>query len=157
MARLTEVVKEQYAAAWSLLSDAATALDIDAWRRTGPGDLVPARLVVHILETADYYVAPDLASFEWGARFGIDWETARPDELPRKATLIAYQSEVQRRCAQWIDHLGDDGLLAPDGVFHDEGMSHLDRALYVLRHTHHHLGELFALLREWGIPRPGWR
>jgi len=156
MSQLTQVMKDQYAAAWSL-SDAVDALDVDAWRRVGPGDLVPARLAVHILETADYYVAPDLTSFDWGGRFGIDSETASPDEFPCKTALIAYLDEVQRRCVHWIEQLGDEGLLAPDHVFHDEGMCHLDRALYVLRHTHHHLGELFVLLRAWDLSRPGWR
>ena len=30
-------------------------------------------------------------------------------------------------------------------------------ALYVLRHTHHHIGELFFILRARDITCPGWR
>jgi len=157
MTHLTQVVRDQFDAAWSLLADTIVAFDDASWRRAGPGDLVPARLIVHILETADYYTHPDLGSYKWGARFGIDWEAAQTGELPDKRDLIAYLDDVRRKVAGWTGHLGDDGLLAPDEDFQDEGMCALDRGLYVLRHTHHHVGELFALLKEWNLPRPGWR
>jgi len=56
-----------------------------------------------------------------------------------------------------MDEQGDAGLLAPDEVFDAEGMSHLDRALYVLRHTQHNVGELCSILRKASPPRTEWR
>jgi len=64
---------------------------------------------------------------------------------------------VRIKVDRWIESHGDAGLLASDKVFHLEGMCYLDRALYVLRHTHQHIGELFKTLRDRDIPRPTWR
>jgi hypothetical protein len=154
---LAGILGKQFDAAWDMLDEAVHAIDGKGWQTGTPDHLVPARLAYHVLETADYYVHPDLSAFEWSGRFGVDWETAEAGELPDQSAIGAYLHDVRLKVAAWLDAQDDSGLLAPDAVFHDEGMTHLDRALYVLRHTHQHIGELFAVLRERGIPRPGWR
>ncbi len=157
MESLASVVVNQFDAAWDMLGEAIQAIDEEAWRAGAPSHLVPARLVYHILETADYYAHPDLSAFEWSGRFGVDWETANAGNLPDQGTIAEYLRDVRSKVAAWLVSHDDSGLLAPDAVFYEEGMTHLDRALYVLRHTHQHTGELFAVLRERDIPRPAWR
>ena len=157
MAVLVEVVKKQYAAAWSMLSEAIDALDEQDWKSGDSHHAVPARLAYHLVETADYYSHTDRATFKWADRFGVDWEIEDVTKLPDKGALLDCLEDVQCKVDRWIESLGDSGLLAPDSDFHQEGMSHLDRALYVLRHTHQHIRELFSILRARDIPRPRWR
>jgi len=147
----------QFSAAWSLLGDAIGDILDDQWR-TGESDhLVPARLALHIIETAEHYSSEDPASYRWGARFNLDWESAPSQNLPGQHDIQRYLADVKKQVREWIEKQGDDGLLAPDSHYGGEGMSHFDRAAYLLRHTHHHIGELCAELRRRGIPRPRWR
>jgi len=156
MERLVGVINAQYKAAWSMLAETIEAFDDDGWR-TGDSDYaVPVRLAYHTIETADYYFHHALVAFEWAERFGVDWETSNAVRLPNRDAIREYLVEVRDKVRCWIAVHGDVGLLAPDEAFHMEGMKHLDRALYVLRHTHHHIGELFSILRVRDIARPGW-
>ena len=154
---LVEVINAQYKAAWNMLAETIEAFDDGGWRSGDSDYAVPARLAYHAIETADYYFHHDLAAFEWAGRFGVDWETSDTVRLPNRDAIQDYLVEVRDKTRRWIAAHGDVGLLAPDEAFHTEGMSHLDRALYVLRHTHHHIGELFSILRARDITRPGWR
>ena len=154
---LVSVTTTQFEAVWGMLKQAIHSVPLEQWRTGDVEHLVPARIAYHVLETADYYMSPDLERFPWGGRFGVDWEKGARDALPGQADIRDYQNEVRARVAAWLAGLGDAGLLLPDAVFRSEGMSHLDRALYVLRHTQHHTGELCAELRRRGLPRPPWR
>jgi len=154
---LAKRITFQYSEAWHMLSDAIDACDDAAWRNTGDTSFNIARLAYHTIETVDYYFHDDLQAFKWAERFGVDWEAEDPSMLPGQEGILDYLDQVRDKAANWIERVGSEGLLEPDTVFHKEGMSHLDRALYVLRHTHHHIGEIFGLLRQQGIPRPGWR
>lgn len=152
----TDVVG-QFAAAWTMLGETVQRFPLNLWTLDGDGSLAPARLVYHILETADYYFSPSLNAFNWGGRFGVDWETGAPGNLPTQGQLMAYLGDVRSRCELWFKGVADETMLEPDPAYADEGMSRLDRGLYVLRHTHHHLGTLCAELRRAGLPRPAWR
>jgi hypothetical protein len=154
--RLVEAIEAQFEAAWEMLAEAVGVFG-EGWRAGGSDYAVPARLAYHAVETADYYFHDDLAAFDWGGRFGVDWETKEPARLPSQQAILDYLDEVRDKASRWIADREDDRLLAPDEVFHAEGMSRLDRALYVLRHTQQTIGELCALLRARGIPRPAWR
>jgi len=155
--RLNQVIANQFEAAWSMLSESMEQLAGKGWRAGSNAHAIPARLAYHIIETADYYTHHDLEVYQWAGRFGVDWEVEDPEQLPAAEVMLFYLAEVRAKVADWLASLGEAGLLASDAVFHQEGMTHLDRALYVLRHTHQHLGELHALLHERGLPRPGWR
>ena len=154
---LAEVIKKQYAAAWSMLAEAIAAVEDKVLKSGSSEYAVPARLTYHLIETADYHAHPDLATFKWAGRFGVDWEDEDIERLPGRESLLKYLQDVRHKVDRWINSHGDSGLLAPDEHFHQEGMTHLDRALYVLRHTHQHIGELFSILRARDIQRPGWR
>ena len=151
------ILARQFDAAWDLLEQTIEQLAGDDWKTASTSQAIPARLAYHIIETADYYTHPDLEAFAWADRFGEDWETEDPDQLPDAPAVQSYLSDVRTKVSRWITNLGDEALRALDGVFFAEGMTHLDRALYVLRHTHQHLGELHALLHARGLPRPRWR
>lgn len=146
-----------FSAAWDMLGEAVTRFPAEQWARDVEGALAPARVAYHVLETAEYYFGSRQQGFPWGARFGADWETATPEALPTPAQVIAYLEEIRALSRRWLADAGDETMLAPDPVYAAEGMSRLDRALYVLRHTQHHVGELCGLLRRCAAPRPPWR
>ena len=151
------ILARQFDAAWDMLEQAIEHLSGRDWKSGVTSQAIPARLAYHIVETADFYTHPDLDAFVWAGRFGVDWETEDPDQLPDAEAIQSYLTDVRAKVSSWITNLGEDALCAPDDVFFDEGMTHMDRALYVLRHTHQHLGELHALLHARGLPRPQWR
>ena len=157
MKLLVRSIQKQFAAAWDMLTEAVNVTEDREWQTGNPPHLVPARLAYHVIQTADYYVHPELTEFDWAGRFSSDWETADAGDLPDRMSIMSYLHDVRLKVNAWLELHGDEGLLEPDADFMDEGMTHLDRALYVLRHTQHHLGEWFAVLRERCIPRPVWR
>lgn len=154
---LASIVTSQFGNAWDMLAEAVKNFTANQWRSGDIDYSIPARIAYHAIETVDYYLRDDLTAFKWGWRFGIDWEGASPSQLPDQRATLAYLHEIRRQSAAWLASLGDEGLLRIDKAFHAEAMSNLDRVLYVLRHTHQHVGEICAELRRCERARPAWR
>jgi hypothetical protein len=154
---LTRVIERQFENAWDMLKEAIENFSPDQWKKAKNEYFIPARVAYHAIETVDYYCQDNLKGFEWGGRFGVDWETGERDRLPQQQEVLKYLDDIRKKSSDWIKNLGDQGLLSPDKVFFLEGMTHLDRVLYVLRHTHQHLGELCSESRNRNVPRPEWR
>ena len=154
---LASIITSQFGNAWDMLEKAMRNFTENQWRSGDCHHFIPARLAYHAIETVDYYLRDDLTAFKWGWRFGVDWQGASPSQLPDLRSTLSYLHETRRQGATWVANLGDDGLLGPDETFHTEGISHLDRVLYVLRHTHHHVGEICGELRKRKRPRPPWK
>ena len=95
--------------------------------------------------------------FAWGARFGMDWQESAAADLPARDAVLEYLAEIRIACRAWLEGRDDGAMLALDPIYGAEGMSRLELSLYVLRHTHHHLGELCGHLRRCDIARPSWR
>lgn len=150
-------VLRQFESAWDMLGDILQRVPDEHWRQDASHGLAPGRLAYHVLETAEYYMSGEPKSFRWGARFGVDWEAATPEELPERENLIDYLAEIRTTCQKWLGDVEDSSMLALDSVYGSEGMSRLEVGLYLMRHTHHHIGELCGHLRRCGIARPSWR
>ncbi|MBT5874956.1 MAG: hypothetical protein HOH43_16175 [Candidatus Latescibacteria bacterium] len=161
-ARLLASIDAQYENAWTMLCETIEAFRQQDWRSADFSYLTPARLAYHTIETVDFYARRNMSEFVWGHRAGIDWESTDADRLPDQIATLEYLGDTRVANSEWLQSIASigtqtGGLLAPDVQFHEEGMCYLDRALYVLRHTHQHMGELAAELRRRGLPRPGWR
>ena len=150
-------VRGQFEHAWDMFAEAVRLFSAEQWRQDSGLVLAPARVAYHLLETAEYYLSDAPGAFRWGGRFGVDWESADAGALPTQEDILAYLGEVRRACQDWLNRRAAHGMLDLDPVYGGEGMSRLDRSLYLLRHTHHHIGELCAQLRRYDLPRPGWR
>jgi|TARA_Y100000031_G_C7906840_1_gene242028 hypothetical protein len=155
--QLQNVIAGQFEDVWDMFQEAIEAFPDERWRKGDVTYLTPARIAYHIIETIDYYGRQNIDTFVWGHRAGINWETAEQGDLPSRNETLAYFDDVREANGIWLCVLGTEGLLAEDVVFHDEGMTHLDRVLYMMRHTHQHLGELCAELRRNELSRPTWR
>jgi hypothetical protein len=129
----------------------------EQWRGGEIDYLIPARLALHVIEAAEFYSGDSPEEFRWGSRFGVNCERTPPEQLPDQEAMLRYLDEVQARVETWLRGLTDADLLLPGQAFPWTGRCVLDRAIYVLRHTHQHIGEMNAELRRRGCPRAQWR
>lgn len=150
---LNETITRQFARSWQVVTEAMAAFTPEEWV-TGEVDyLTPARLAYHIVETAEFYTSDTPEGFPWGHRFGCDWEGAKVEELPDQDAVAAYLAEVRDQAKRFLSQ----DLLAEDPDFPWCGGARLDRALYLVRHTHHHVGELWSEIKRCGHNLPDWR
>ena len=137
--------------------DAINEIPEEHWRSGDVDYLIPARQVYHVIEAAEFYSRDTPARFNFGHRFGADWEGAKPEQLPTKQQAMVYLEEIQKRVDSWLRGIGDSDLLSEDTEYLWKGTSFLDRALYLLQHNRQHIGEINAELRRRGLPRIKWR
>jgi hypothetical protein len=149
---LNEILKRQFERSWKVVSEALQSFSPEEWTAGDVDYLTPARTAYHIVETAEFYSSDSPDGFPWGHRFGCDWEGAQPDELPAREEIIAYMAEVRAQVETWLNQ----DLLAEDPAFPWTGGTLLDRALYLVRHNHHHVGELWSEIKRRGHPLPDW-
>jgi len=154
--KISESIIENLTLTWQMYSEAINNIPVVEWN-TGEIDyLIPARQILHGIETLDYYstTAPD--AFKHGHRFNLDWQRAPPELLPSKAQLRAYLDEVKEKTENWIKGLDDEAFHGPELLFPWTGSTLLGRVLYSIEHSRHHLGELNGELRRRGLPRIKW-
>ncbi len=151
---------DHFTRVWETYRAAIDDIPEEHWRSGEVDYLIPARLVYHVLEAAEFYARGTPKGFDWGGnqrRFGVDWEGAKPEQLPIQEQTIAYLDEVQPKVESWLKEASDSELLSPDTEYPWTGESVLGRALYLLRHNQDHLGDLNAELRRRDLPRAKWR
>ncbi|MBT3284696.1 DinB family protein [Candidatus Bathyarchaeota archaeon] len=154
--KISDSIIENLALTWQMYSDAINTIPDEEWG-TGEIDyLVPARQILHGIETLDFYsvMIPDV--FTHGYRFNLDWQTASIDQLPSKEQLMKYLDEVKEKLENWILGIDDDLFHSPERLYPWTGSTLLGRVLYSLEHSRHHLGELNGELRRRGLPRVKW-
>ena len=153
-ATLAEVLTRQYERSWRMLREAVQAFGAGEWRTGAVDYLTPARTAYHIIETAEFHTSDTPDGFPWAHRFGFDWEAAvEAERLPTQDEILSYLSDVQPKVETWLN-VAD--LMAPDTAFPWPGGTILDRAHYLLRHTHHHVGEMWSEIKRRGHDLPDW-
>jgi uncharacterized damage-inducible protein DinB len=153
MGMLAEALTRQFDRHWEMLIDGVTKVPDDEWCQGPTHFMVPARLAFHAVQAVDYHLDDNRATFDWNA-FGVDWEESEPEALPDKAALLAYLERVQAKARRWINQLDDQGLLEEPGAFHF--LCPLEQALYLLRHTQYHHGQIDAEMHRRGCPSATW-
>ena len=150
-------LKEQFGRQWKTIRDLVDKVPDDQWRAGEIGHLVPARLVYHILVGTEVY-ARSCSYEEYTARrrFTTDWQVAPAGELPDRQTTLRHVDVMEGAVVEWLEALGDEGLLTKEDGFSWTGSKKLARALYLLRHTQNHIGEVNSELRRRGLPRGKW-
>ena len=150
---LRDSLIRQYARSWKMVEEAIGSFSAEEWKTGDVDYLTPSRLAYHIIETAEFYSGETADGFSFGHRFGCDWEGAEPDDLPAQDAILLYLADVRGRVENW---LRESDLLAVDPAFEWTGGCVLDRVLYLLRHNHHHVGELWSETKRRGHPLPDW-
>ena len=152
-ATMRDSLVRQFVRSWGMVEEAIRSFSADEWRTGDVDYLTPARLAYHIIETAEFYAGETPDGFPSGHRFGCDWEGAEPDDLPTREAILAYLADARTQVGGWLREVD---LLAADVAFPWTGGCILDRALYLLRHNHHHVGEMWSEIKRRGHPLPDW-
>ena len=136
----------QYAHTWRVLEGIVKDFDQDAWIHTGRGVITPARLAFHILQGVKYYIDDSSTIlFVSGKSFENKWETTREENLPSQNDILACVNELWAKTEEWLCEID---LNAENKSFPWAGKTKLGVALFLLRHTLYHMGELSSLLNE---------
>ena len=139
--RITKSLRKQCRSAWIMVEDAIDKCEESEWRKPAAIPFfVPARIILHIIQTFDYYVDTTPKQFNWH-RFG-DWENASAEELPGKESLRSYLQKIRKKANSWLDAARGEGLDISDDVFRTDFEAPVERLIYAIRHLHHHLGQL---------------
>jgi hypothetical protein len=154
--KISESIIENLSLTWQMYSDAINNIPDEEWRTGEISYLIPARQILHGIETLDYYSSTSPDVFTHGYRFNLDWQRASAIQLPDKAQLHTYLNEVKEKMENWIKGINDDMFHYPERLFPWTGSTLLGRVLYSLEHSRHHLGELNGELRRRGLPRIKW-
>jgi hypothetical protein len=154
---ITNELIDQYHRMWRTLQEIVEKTPDEQWCSGSDDYLLPARLAYHILFTVDLYTTHlSYEEYKTIRVHRLNWETARPDELPSRAELLSHIEALESRVKDWIEGLSDEGLLKEQVDYQWTGKTALGRSLYVLRHSQNHIGELNAELRRRGIEGGRW-
>ena len=148
----SEALADQFVRALGMLRRAIQACPEAEWCKGDHACERPAALALHMLASAHNYGSLKPGDTDRSARF-VDWEEKDATRLPSQAELLAYQDEVEQRIARFLT---EADLGAPETQFRWVGSTLLSRAIYSVRHTQHHVGELCLELHRRGLPAPQW-
>lgn len=148
-----QAVLGQMQRTFKMLKDAIQGFKENTWRQKA--GIRPASVALHAVETVEFYFSDKSAEeFPWQHRFGVDWEGAADEELPGQSAILDYLSDVEAMVTDWF--AGSD-LASAEQLHPYTGGTVLERSLYVLRHTQHHVGQLNATLISTGQGTADWR
>jgi hypothetical protein len=151
---LAEAVSDQFLRSLIMLREAVSSCPVDGWREGETPYLRPAALVLHIVQTIDFYSAAAPGEGSGDPRSQIHWQERDSSRLPDQESLLEYLGICEERVANLIS---STDLLAVEGIFPWTGSTVLSRVLYTLRHTQHHLADLAMELERRGFPSPDWQ
>ncbi len=123
----------------------------DEYWRQGSGDfLIPARIAYHIMIGLEWFVT-SLPEDEHRKtrRYNLNWKGPVKD-LPDRQVMLEDFAWISGRILEWFSDWERESV---------EGVEHpfrLNKALYFLRHTQHHVGEFSATARLLYLERPSW-
>lgn len=147
----------QYGAAMDMLERAIVACPDPLWgdRTRNPEFWYTA---FHTLFWLDYYLSDSDQGFAPPAPFGLeefDPAGVLPPRVYTREELLAYLAHGRAKCLARIAALTPEEARRP----FRHGSVNLPAAellLYNLRHLHHHVGQLYLILRQVTNQTPGW-
>jgi hypothetical protein len=142
---------------WEELKQAVKKTPAIEWVKGKSDYLIPARLAYHILFVTDMYTT-DMGYEEYKPhrKYKLDWEATPADQLPTQEEIINLIDETAQTAVQWLNDLGEAGLLQEEKQYPWTGTCKLGRVIYTLRHNQWHIAEMNTLLRERGLESGDW-
>ncbi len=136
----------QYAHVWRTYRCVCRDFDEASWRSLGFGVTQPDRLALHILQSAIFYIEGRMLLMRKDGSF-IDNRSSEIDKsaLPDVENVLFMVETVARKTETWIREMDADGK---NEEYPWAGETAQSVALFLLRHSQYHLGELNALLNE---------
>lgn len=151
------ILDEQFQACLEMLERALKACPEALWAEPGRH---PAfwYLVFHSLSLADHYLSRAGAHPATPEPFTAHTDTDAPSAPERaygKAELESYLAHVRGKGRNALELLDDERTRART-PFPPGEPSLLEAIAYATRHTQHHVGQLYLLLRQEADTTPGW-
>lgn len=151
---MAEALTDQFMRSLSMLREAMMAFPSEEWRKGDTPYERPAGLALHIVESLHSYSALKPGEYAEDAGLDVNWEEKDSSKLPTQDKLLIYLDEVEENLARF---LADADLKATEELFRWTGSTMLSRAVYMLRHTQHHLSEMCLELHIRGLQAPEWQ
>ena len=149
-----------------MLQQAIENIPEEKWNDGGTG-WTYSWTAYHAVEGTDALSRIGTKDFVWLSRIGLTWNeidfeknefvTKVLSKITKKL-VFKYFNEVRDSTMKRLESLTDQNLRDPeicgwyDGLF----STVLERVVYLLRHQHHHCGELALALRNWNCERLKW-
>ncbi len=157
MNQIGDALAGQFERVWMQVRPAIENCPDAEWKRGDHPAFIPVRLACHLIETVDYYTRPTPEDFRWDEQWGgADSLEGDLNALPSRDALLAYLEKVRARVDAWLRGASDEELLGGN-PFEWTGASPMERMVYTLRHSQHHLAEINEELTRRGLPPAEWR
>jgi hypothetical protein len=159
MQPLATRIARQFDIVWNTIDETIALIPDGEWAAGKEGTSIPVVQLAHVAAAIALYLPPPGKHWpDWcESESGDFWWDAGPDPWPSKDEFGRYCTGVKAEVATWLASLDDAAMLEETLADDWRGNCLLDLAMYVLRHSQHHLGDLFAEMRRRGIDRPKWR
>ena len=157
--RFINVLIEQFSLMFDMYEDAINKIPENQWKSGEIDYLIPARLILHASEAADYYTTDSSEGYLWNKKFETDPEKVgdiKPRDLPTQNVMLEYHRDVRGKIEGWLRGMSEDDLLRAEEKFPWTGSTVLSLELYILAHYRQHFGEVNAELRRRDLPRIKW-
>ncbi|MEM8781827.1 MAG: GFA family protein [Planctomycetota bacterium] len=153
---VTDALRREFGEAFRMFADAVRRLDDQAWRQGEPSwTEVPARTAMHILLTAEYYVAEDRESYDWEPDRWQYWDSP-VEKLPDRAATLNDIERVAKRVDAYLTWQGDAGLRLGTVETKSAVRPRVAWMIYALRHLQHHVAQLSAQCKARGFGAAPW-
>lgn len=141
-----------FLASLQMLTEGIEKIPDHLWRQEHSDDyLIPVRITYHIFLGLEWFVStvpPE--EHRKTRRYNLDW-TGPVDAMPDRQEMLADLEWMTGRIHEWFAAWMQE---AAEGV---DSSPRMEKALYFLRHTQHHLGEFCAVARLLQQERPAWK
>jgi len=151
---MAEALADQFMRTLSMLREAMRAFPSEEWRKGDTPYQRPAGLALHIVESLQSYSVLKPGEYAEDAGLDVNWEEKDSSKLPGQEKLLTYLDEVEENLARF---LAAADLKATEELFRWTGSTILSRAVFMLRHTQHHLSEMCLELHIRGLQAPEWQ
>ena len=148
---------QQFGAAIDMLENAIQACPDDLWDKSQSGHPY-WYLAYHTLFFLDYYCSDTERGYVPPAPFTLselDPAGVLPARVCTKGELLAYLHQGRANCIAAVDALTPESIGQRCGFKRIE-VTVAELILYNMRHVQHHVAQMNLLLRQGGIPAPGW-
>jgi hypothetical protein len=148
-----EALADQWLRMFSMLRNAINVLPAEEWISGETLYQRPAGLVLHILQSIDYYAGLVQGDGSEHELTQIGWQERDAAKFPDQAAIQEYLDVVEQRLASFLVKAD---FQAEEKLFNWTGKTVLSRTLYSLRHAGHHLADLAMELQRRGFEPPNW-
>lgn len=100
---ITDSLVDHFERTWAMLREAIENFPEESWGEAEDQRMLPARIGYHILLSTERYTWGGTADdFLPNRRFRLDWEAARPEDLPAKTELLDHFESMEAGTLEWV-------------------------------------------------------